>query len=98
MLERGFVDEVRTLMQRPGLSRGMPSMRAVGYRQIWAYLENECSLEEGRYRALVATRQLAKRQLTWLRSEKGLGEFDPLEKGLMDRITQFLFMKGLKQN
>ncbi len=98
MLDRGFVDEVRTLMQRPGLRRDMPSMRAVGYRQIWAYLENECSLDEGRYRALVATRQLAKRQLTWLRSERGLGEFDPLEKGLMGRITGFLRMKGLKQN
>lgn len=95
MLGGGFLDEVKSLMQRPGLAADMPSMRAVGYRQIWAHLAGEQSLEEGRYRALVATRQLAKRQITWLRSENGLAVFDPLEAGCVDRISEFLADSGL---
>jgi tRNA dimethylallyltransferase len=95
MLGNGFLDEVRSLMQRPGLAPDMPAMRAVGYRQIWAHLAGELSLEEGRYRALVATRQLAKRQITWLRGETALGVFDPLEAGCVDRISRFLVNSGL---
>jgi tRNA dimethylallyltransferase len=90
MLEQGFLDEVRGLMERPGLDRDAPAMRAVGYRQIWAHLAGECTLEEGRYRALVATRQLAKRQITWLRSESSLNRFNPLEEGTIDAISSFL--------
>ena len=56
-------------MARPGLHRDSPSMRSVGYRQFWAHLAGETSLEVAMERALFATRQLAKRQLTWLRSE-----------------------------
>ncbi len=89
MLEQGFTEEVRRLMARPGLDREAPAMRAVGYRQIWAHLAGECTLEEGRYRALVATRQLAKRQLTWLRSETSLNSFNPLEPGTIDAISSF---------
>ncbi len=89
MLENGFLGEVRRLMDRPGLDRDAPSMRAVGYRQIWAHLAGECTLEEGRYRALVATRQLAKRQFTWLRSETSLNSFNPLEPGTIDAISSF---------
>ncbi len=89
MLERGFPEEVRVLMARPGLSRDAPSMRAVGYRQIWSHLAGDCTLEEGRYRALVATRQLAKRQYTWLRSEPSLNRFNPLEAGTIDAISSF---------
>ena len=62
-------------------------MRSVGYRQFWAYLAGECGFEEARYRALVATRQLAKRQITWLRAENGLACFDPLESGIIDTIS-----------
>jgi tRNA dimethylallyltransferase len=89
MLEQGFLSEVRQLMARPGLGRDAASMRAVGYRQIWAHLAGDHSLEEGRYRALVATRQLAKRQITWLRSETELNCFDPLEAATIDDISAF---------
>ena len=72
MLDAGFVDEVRALRSRGDLDRSLPAMRAVGYRQLWAYLEGECSLEEATRAALAATRQLAKRQFTWLRKWPGL--------------------------
>jgi len=68
MLQAGLVNEVKRLRARYRLTAGMPSMRAVGYRQVWQYLENEISELEARERAIAATRQLAKRQLTWLRS------------------------------
>jgi tRNA dimethylallyltransferase len=90
MLDAGFLDELRTLMRRPGVDRDGPAMRSVGYRQFWAYLAGECSLEEARARALAATRQLAKRQITWLRAEKGLECFDPLESGIIDAISRKL--------
>ncbi|MDH3531724.1 MAG: tRNA (adenosine(37)-N6)-dimethylallyltransferase MiaA, partial [Gammaproteobacteria bacterium] len=94
MLRNGFLDEVSGLMRRPNLRPDMASMRAVGYRQIWAHLAGACTLEEGRYRALVATRQLAKRQSTWLRSERDLVSFDPLESQCIDAISTFLVQKN----
>lgn len=68
MLDSGFEDEVRVLKQRPDLHLDLPSMRCVGYRQMWQYLDGECSYDEMVQRGIAATRQLAKRQLTWLRS------------------------------
>lgn len=68
MLDQGFLDEVRQLKQRPDLNPELPSIRCVGYRQAWDYLEGSISYEEMRERGIIATRQLAKRQLTWLRS------------------------------
>ena len=67
MLDEGFIDEVKALRQRGDLTTGLPAVRAVGYRQIWAHLDGECSYDEMRARGVAATRQLAKRQLTWLR-------------------------------
>jgi tRNA dimethylallyltransferase len=67
MLDAGFVDEVRRLMERPDLHSDLPALRAVGYRQLCAYLRGEYSLEVAAERAVIATRQLAKRQFTWLR-------------------------------
>jgi len=67
MLERGLVGEVETLLQRARMQRDLPAMRAVGYRQVAAYLAGELDRTGMRERAIVATRQLAKRQLTWLR-------------------------------
>jgi tRNA dimethylallyltransferase len=90
MLAHGFLGEVETLMQRPGLTRDSPAMRSVGYRQIWAHLAGEYDLAEGRYRALVATRQLAKRQITWLRSESNVFSVDPLEGRCIDTISEHL--------
>jgi tRNA dimethylallyltransferase len=68
MLKAGLVEELRQLRGRYHLTLGMPSMRAVGYRQVWQYLEGELDEREMREQAIAATRQLAKRQLTWLRS------------------------------
>ena len=78
MVNKGLLDEVRVLRERPKLTRDAPSMRSVGYRQFWAHAAGECSLEDAHFKALVATRQLAKRQLTWLRSDDKLMSFDPL--------------------
>jgi tRNA dimethylallyltransferase len=70
MLQAGFLDEMQRLFSRPDLNANMPSMRAVGYRQAWAWLQGKCTYDEMRERAIAATRQLAKRQLTWLRRER----------------------------
>jgi tRNA dimethylallyltransferase len=75
ILEAGLIDELKSLRQRYMLSSELPSMRCVGYRQAWAYLEGEYGETEMRERAIAATRQLAKRQMTWLRSLK---EVEPL--------------------
>jgi tRNA dimethylallyltransferase len=68
MLNMGFIEEVQGLLQRGDLHQDLPSMRAVGYRQVWQYLQGLNSYEEMRVAGVAATRQLAKRQLTWLRS------------------------------
>ena len=68
MFADGLIDEVRALMTRGDCHSDLPAIRAVGYRQVWAYLQGEVDLPTCREKALVATRQLAKRQLTWLRS------------------------------
>ncbi len=68
MMQAGFEDEVRRLYERGDLDPSMPSIRCVGYRQMWDYLDGKQSRDEAIYRGIVATRQLAKRQLTWLRS------------------------------
>jgi len=72
MLKDGLVEELKTLRQRHELQASLPSMRCVGYRQAWAYLEGEYGKAELREKGIAATRQLAKRQLTWLRSLPGL--------------------------
>ena len=76
MLAAGLVDEVGALRGRHQLTSGMPSMRTVGYRQVWQFLEGEISEAQMREQAVAATRQLAKRQLTWLRSFR---ELEPAE-------------------
>lgn len=69
MLAAGLIDEVQALRSRGDLHPGLPSMRAVGYRQVWAYLDGIMDYDEMRVRAITATRQLAKRQVTWMRSQ-----------------------------
>lgn len=90
MVDSGFEDEMRSLRARPGLNKDCSSMRSVGYRQFWKYLDGDFSRQEARDRALFATRQLAKRQLTWLRSENSLFCADPLEAGVIDTISAHL--------
>jgi tRNA dimethylallyltransferase len=72
MLEQGFIDEVKTLRQRADLHKDLPAIRAVGYRQVWEYLDGDYDYEEMVAKGEAATRQLAKRQLTWLRGWEGL--------------------------
>ncbi|CUJ89001.1 tRNA dimethylallyltransferase [Achromobacter sp. 2789STDY5608615] len=69
MLANGLLDEVRGLHARADLHPGLPSVRCVGYRQMWAHLDGEISLDEAREQGIAATRQLAKRQITWLRAQ-----------------------------
>jgi tRNA dimethylallyltransferase len=69
MINAGFVDEMKSLFARSDLNAGMPSMRAVGYRQGWEWLQGKITFDQMREKAIFATRQLAKRQLTWLRRE-----------------------------
>ncbi|PWD85224.1 tRNA (adenosine(37)-N6)-dimethylallyltransferase MiaA [Ignatzschineria cameli] len=77
MIDAGLIEEVATLREHyPELNLDYPSMRAVGYRQIWNYLEGEMTLSEAVERAIIATRQYAKRQRTWLRSEENLSTFE----------------------
>ncbi|HET6630444.1 MAG TPA: tRNA (adenosine(37)-N6)-dimethylallyltransferase MiaA [Woeseiaceae bacterium] len=87
MLEAGFVDEVARLKRRPLLDERSPAMRAVGYRQLWSYLDGRATLEEAVHKAVTATRQLAKRQLTWLRTEAGLICHNPLEADVFGAIS-----------
>ena len=77
MLAAGFMDEVKTLRANSGLHSDLPAIRSVGYRQAWEFLNGEIDAEEMRYKALAATRQLGKRQLTWLRAIEGRKTFDP---------------------
>ncbi|MCR8721859.1 tRNA (adenosine(37)-N6)-dimethylallyltransferase MiaA, partial [Pseudomonas syringae] len=72
MLDQGFLDEVLALRSRGDLHAGLPSIRAVGYRQVWDHLDGKLTREEMQERGIIATRQLAKRQFTWLRSWEDL--------------------------
>ena len=83
MLAAGFMDEVRALYQREDLTTSMPAVRAVGYRQAWSFMDGEYDYETMVEKGIVATRQLAKRQLTWLRSWPDIYWLDTLSKTLL---------------
>ncbi|WP_312592132.1 tRNA (adenosine(37)-N6)-dimethylallyltransferase MiaA [Stutzerimonas nitrititolerans] len=87
MIEQGFVEEVERLRDRGDLHLGLPSMRAVGYRQVWEYLDGQLSRDEMIQRGIIATRQLAKRQFTWLRS---WGHTHWLESSACDNLPRAL--------
>ncbi len=90
MLEAGFIEEVERLHARKDLHPGLPSIRCVGYRQAWSYLEGELSRSEMVDRGIIATRQLAKRQFTWLRSWDDLNWFNSLSGDLLDSATSLV--------
>ena len=92
MLEQGFLAEMQSLMARPELNIDVPSMRAVGYRQAWRHLVGETTAEQFREEAVAATRQLAKRQLTWFRGELDLRWFDPQIEGKELQAALSLFI------
>jgi len=94
MLEQGFVDEVQRLQRRGDLDSQLPALRAVGYRQAWMYLRGELSADEWVERALVATRQYARRQLTWLRAEADAHWVDPLGTDAVARIAALIKQAG----
>lgn len=87
MLERGFVDEVRTLFERGDLDSSLPSMRAVGYRQVWTYLAGAWNYDEMIQRAIIATRQFAKRQYTWLRRVRDATTYSSEAPDLLERVA-----------
>ena len=91
MLERGFVNEVHALRARSELSLDCASMRSVGYRAVWRYLDGEYDSAEMRARGVAATRQLAKRQLTWLRREQGAAWVDSEAPDLLERLQGLIF-------
>ncbi len=88
MMELGLLEEVRRLHGRGDLDTEMPSMRSVGYRQLWDHLEGRQSLPDAVRLAVIATRQLARRQLTWLRAEPGAQWQDALDPGAAGRIQE----------
>jgi tRNA dimethylallyltransferase len=94
MLEAGFVEEVRSLYERGDLSPEHPSMRAVGYRQLWRYLTGQCALNAAENQAIAATRQLAKRQLTWLRRRANARWLDSMRPDVARAIFDALSEGG----
>ncbi|GAB6070462.1 tRNA (adenosine(37)-N6)-dimethylallyltransferase MiaA [Thiomicrorhabdus hydrogeniphila] len=90
MIDNGFLQEVKSLFERGDLNEDMTSLRSVGYRQAWLFMQGEYDYETFIYKGLVATRQLAKRQLTWLRKEQNLTIIDPYKTSLQERVEQTL--------
>lgn len=90
MLDAGLVDELRALRDAYALEPDMPAMRCVGYRQAWDLLNDRISRAELLEQGIAATRQLAKRQLTWLRSTENLTEFDCLTENVSDLVLEYI--------
>lgn len=90
MLVAGFEGEVRALVARGDLKPELPSMRSVGYRQMWEWLRGDYDQEEMVQRAIAATRQLAKRQMTWLRSENGAVWLDERSDNVLSQALNYV--------
>ena len=90
MVEQGLIDEVQRLRQRGDLDRNRPAIRSVGYRQVWDYLGADLSYEEMTKKAIIATGQLAKRQMTWLRREKEAQWFDSFDQKLYFKAITYI--------
>ena len=90
MLAQGFIEEVAVLYERGDLSENMPSIRCVGYRQIWAYLKGEYGRNTMIEKGIAATRQLAKRQFTWLRKEKDAIALEAYQPNLRDKMLSII--------
>ena len=90
MLDNGLVGEVRGFFEQENMHEGLTSMRMVGYRQVWSYLADCLSYSEMQERAVIATRQLAKRQLTWLRTEDNTTWFDSSRPDIAQVVIEFL--------
>ena len=90
MIEAGFIEEMQGLFARPDLNAGLPAMRAVGYRQAWRWLQGQYTFTQMREKAIAATRQLAKRQLTWLRRESASVWYDLQADGVRQEVIEAL--------
>ncbi len=95
MMEAGFDREVEQLKRRPDLGPDLPAMRAVGYRQIWSWLDGEISRDQAVASAVTATARLAKRQLTWMRSEEDLRRFPIPSQNLEDVVLDYVKLQGV---
>lgn len=95
MLDQGFVKEVEDLYQRGDLHTDLPSMRAVGYRQAWKYLDDEYDYATMVEKGVIATRQLAKRQFTWLRGEPGEYRFEATDPEIMPKVLKYLVSSAI---
>jgi tRNA dimethylallyltransferase len=98
MLAQGLLEEVKRLYQREDLNESLPAIRSVGYRQVWRHFKGEYTFEEMREKSIAATRQLAKRQLTWLRSWPNLKAFDFADNHLLQNVTTYLKNQGVQFN
>jgi tRNA dimethylallyltransferase len=90
MIEQGLVGELKKLREEYGLEPGMPSMRCVGYRQVWNFLDGRLDTAGLREEGIAATRQLAKRQLTWLRSMEDVTEFDCFDDDIEALVLEYV--------
>ncbi len=90
MLKQGFLDEMRHLMAQARNHKDLPSMRSVGYRQAWEHLEGQSDLDDFIFKGVAATRQLAKRQLTWLRKEPDAIWLDPMQPEYLAQLKQLV--------
>jgi len=93
MLNDGLVDEVKGLLESTNISSSNNSMKSIGYREICAFLDNKLSLKEAEQNATMATRRLAKRQITWLRSLKDHNSYDILENNLIQKIQDLIYQE-----
>jgi tRNA dimethylallyltransferase len=94
MLRRGLLEEVRHLYERSDVHADLPALRSVGYRQLWEHLAGSVDLPNATNNAIIATRHLARRQLVWLRAEKNIHVFDPLESMAAAHMEQFIVARG----
>jgi tRNA dimethylallyltransferase len=95
MVAAGFIAEVEQLRARGDLGPELPAMRAVGYRQLWAHLDGRCDFDEARAKAIFATRQYAKRQLTWLRGDPSIEAWPAFAADLVSRCIDRLSKESL---
>jgi len=93
MLNQGLLEEVKALYQRGDLDEKMPAIRAVGYRQVWSYLQGEYDYDTMTEKAIIATRQLAKRQFTWLRRETDALSFTNAQPDLLAHVKSAVLQK-----
>jgi len=90
MLKAGFIDEVKKFHGAEGMHSDLPSMKCVGYRQVWDYLDNKLSYDEMLERGIIATRQLAKRQLTWLRRWPNLQQLETNDSKVLAKALEIV--------